>query len=93
MTKLTDGKRTVEISMMVWMGTCFAPDWSNDFFDVGLLSTNDDGAYIVNDVGYCIDQAREWMYEAADNTVYVSDINLQHDITSDITPDEEIPLF
>ena len=73
MAKLTDGKRTVEIRMMVWLGTQYAPDWSNDFFGVGLLPMNDDGAYIVDDVEYCIDQAREWSEEDVNNAVFVND--------------------
>lgn len=74
MAKLTDGKRTVEIKMMVWSGTCHTPDWSNDFFDVGLLPMNDDGAYIVKDVDYCIDQALEWSREDENNSVIVTDM-------------------
>lgn len=32
MTRLTDGKKTVEIEMMVWEGSGYTPDWSKDFF-------------------------------------------------------------
>lgn len=75
MAKLTDSKRTVEISMMVWLGTRHAPDWSNDFFDVGFLPVNDDGAHIVEDVDYCIDQALEWSKEEENNEVFVNDVD------------------
>ena len=73
MTKLTDGKRTVEIRMTIWQETGYAPDWENDFFDVGLLPMTEDGAYIVPDVGYCIDQALEWLQEDANNTVFINE--------------------
>ena len=35
--KITDGKRTVEIRMMIWQETGFSPDWSNDYFGAGQL--------------------------------------------------------
>ena len=31
MTKLTDGKRTVGITMNTWTGTQYTEDWSSDF--------------------------------------------------------------
>lgn len=60
--KITDGKRTVEIEMKVWDDTSnnYSPDWSNDFFVAGTLETTEDGAHIVDDVQYCIDQAEDW---------------------------------
>lgn len=64
--KITDGKRTVEIRMMVWMGTGYSPDWSNDFFDAGCLPHTDDDTYIVADVQYCIDQAEDWQNQRGD---------------------------
>jgi len=74
MAKLTDGKRTVEIRMMVWTGNGYTPDWSNDFFDVGLLHMNDNDAHIVEDVEYCIEQAQDWASEGEDNEVFVEDV-------------------
>lgn len=61
MTRLTDGRRIVDISMRVWDDDCnnYTPDWSADFFNIGLLSLNGD-AYVVKDVGYCIEQAFDW---------------------------------
>ena len=73
--KITDGNRTVEIRMMVWQGTGYSPDWSNDFFDAGLLSFDEEAeAYIVDDVDYCILAAQEWADESEDNAVFVEEI-------------------
>ena len=59
--KITDGKKTVEIRMMVWEGSGYSPDWSADFFDAGGLPYDDEkDVYIVDDVDYCIEQAMEW---------------------------------
>ena len=59
--KITDGKKTVEIRMMVWEGNGYSPDWSLDFFEAGSLPYNDEtDTYTVDDVDYCIDQAMEW---------------------------------
>lgn len=81
MTRLTDGKKTVEIEMMVWEGNGYTPDWSNDFFEIGNLEFDEDvGAYKVVDVDYCIDQAADWRKSIGDfsddepnenNTVFV----------------------
>lgn len=61
MTRLTDGKTTVDIEMSNWTGSGYTPDWSNDFFEVGGLEISDDGdAYIVPDVAYCISCAEDW---------------------------------
>lgn len=62
MAKLTDGKKTVDIEMKLWKGFCsgYDPDWSNDFFEVGQLPYDEEkDAYIVEDVDYCVEQARE----------------------------------
>lgn len=74
--KITDGKRTVEIRMMVWNGTGYDPDWSNDFFDAGLLPRDDEDVYTVPSVEYCIDAAQDWENEADDNTVFVDEITV-----------------
>lgn len=59
--KITDGKKTVSIRMMVWEGSGYSPDWSQDFFEAGSLPYNEDtDTYTVDDVDYCIDQAMEW---------------------------------
>lgn len=81
MTRLTDGKKTVEIEMMVWEGSSYTPDWSYDFFEVGSLEYDEElEAYKVKDVDYCIDQAAAWRKSTGDfsdgepnenNTVFV----------------------
>ena len=61
MTKLTDGIRTVGITMNEWTGRNYTIDWSADFFNVGSLTRNDeDDTYKVDDVLYCIGQALDW---------------------------------
>ena len=60
MTRLSDGKRVVEITMNEWTGTGYTPDWSNDFFNVGCLPYDEENdCYIVDDIEYCIDQAKD----------------------------------
>lgn len=67
MTKLTDGKRTVGITMNIWTGSGYTSDWSNDFFDVGCIEYDDKAeAYRVKDVEYCIEQAMHWKNKAGD---------------------------
>lgn len=68
MTRLTDGTRTVEISMMYWKEATLTPDFSNDFFNVGWLEESDCGdcTYIVEDVNYFIEQAEEWKNRTGD---------------------------
>lgn len=59
--KLTDGKMTVEITMKMWDGNSYGPDWSHDFFEAGSLEKDEEtGAYIVEDVEYCMDAAEDW---------------------------------
>lgn len=61
MTRLTDGKRVVEITMTRWTGNGYEPDWSNDFFAVGSLPyIGDVNAYCVEHLDYCIEQALDW---------------------------------
>ena len=71
MTRLTDGKITVEITMNEWTGNGYTPDWSHDFFAVGGLKYDDESdAYKVEDVEYCIDQARDWQNAVGDYLEY-----------------------
>lgn len=63
--KLTDGEKTVEITMNEWNGNEYTTDWSNDFFEAGGLplvwvDEIDSEAHKVEDVDYCIDQAEDW---------------------------------
>lgn len=61
MTRLTDGKRTVEITMRTWDGSGYGPDWSNDCFNISALEYDEEKeAYKVVDVEYCIDWAKSW---------------------------------
>lgn len=65
MTRFTDGSKTAEISMAVWLDGQWQPDWEMDFFDIGMLKRveDEDGTalvYVVDDVDYLIDQAEDW---------------------------------
>ena len=82
MTRLIDAQeRMIEIEMKVWKNGQYSPDWSNDFFEVGGLQRDEENdAYIVQDVDYCIEQAKDWEYSTGDysmdepnegNTVFV----------------------
>lgn len=75
--KMTDGKKTVEITMKVWndYNTGYSPDWSNDFFNAGILPYDEDeDFFIVDDVDYCIEQAEEWEAEDGNNAVFVDEL-------------------
>ena len=71
--KITDGEKTVSIKMHVCdCNTGLSPDWSNDFFDAGLLPYNEEtDTFSVPDVGYCIDQAKDWESESEKNKVFI----------------------
>lgn len=57
--KITDGKRTVEINIMTWNGTGYGPDWAGEYFDAGTLPYDEENdAYTVQDVQYCINARR-----------------------------------
>lgn len=75
--KLTDGKKTIDIQMKVWdkYDGGYGPDWSQDFFDAGCLPYDDEtGAYTVQDVDYCIEQANEWANEDENNDVFIEEL-------------------
>lgn len=82
--KITDGKKTVEIKMIVWDETRYTPDWSADFFQAGSLPYNEyTDTYTVKDVDYCIDQALDWRDSKGDfsdaepnenNTVFCDEV-------------------
>ena len=66
--KLTDGKRTVEITMQEWDGSQWGLDWSLDFFGAGNLPYNEENdTYTVEDVQYCIEQVNDWKSNTGDN--------------------------
>ena len=74
MTRLTDGKRTLEIAMNNWTKNDYTPDWSADFFDVGCLPYNEElDAYQVKDVDYCVAQAMDWEINTGDYIDYDAD--------------------
>ena len=62
MSRFTDGKRIVEIQIMHWEdGQDYGPDWSDDFFNVGVLPYNEDReAYVVNDIEGLIEQTKDY---------------------------------
>lgn len=60
--KITDGKTVVEIVMREQrFGEWPSENYAFDFFECGGLKQDDDGAYIVSDVNYCIEQAHDWV--------------------------------
>ena len=64
---ITDGKKKVKIRMMYWTGDGYTPDCSNDFFEAGGLPRDEEtDAYLVDDVDYCIDQAKDWKNRTGD---------------------------
>lgn len=61
MARLSDGKRTVDITMTMWNVDQWSPDWSEDFFNVGNLEYQEElNVYLVDDISGCIDQAYDW---------------------------------
>ena len=67
MTRLTDGKKTIEIVMKVWEGHDYSPEWDYDFFETGRLPRDEQkDAYIVPNVDYCVEQAEDWKYGRGD---------------------------
>lgn len=66
--KMTDGKKTIHITMCEWQnGSGCSPDWSKDFFSAGSLPYDDEkDAYVVEDVDYCIDQANDCINHTGD---------------------------
>lgn len=67
MTRFTDGKKTVCISMSVYEYGSMSPDWEKDFFDVGSLPYDDEeDVYTVDDVEYLVEQANDWQQGVGD---------------------------
>ncbi|MBE5799368.1 MAG: hypothetical protein E7321_05385 [Clostridiales bacterium] len=65
--KLKDKTRTVEIHMQEYRYGTWYPDWSEDFFDAGQLPYDEDeDAYIVASVDYCIEMATDWKFARGD---------------------------
>ena len=62
MIRLTDGYATVTVEMTTWdkRNQCYTPDRACEFFDVGVLPLDlSTQAYKVEDVNYCLEQARD----------------------------------
>lgn len=69
--KMTDGKKLVEVTMKIWSGSGYGPDWANEFFETaGLEFDGEVDAFMVNDVDYCIEQMEDWKNCAND---YIDD--------------------
>lgn len=70
MTRLIDNTKVVEISIREWdeESSQYGPDWSADFFEVGVLKTVDDPEFacIVDDVDYCIEYANDMVAGVGD---------------------------
>ena len=59
--RMTDGKRTVEITIQHWNGSGYSPDWSLDYFNAGEVPYDEETeTFIVQSVDYCIDMATDW---------------------------------
>ena len=59
--KMTDGKKLVQVTMKIWNGSGYGPDWANEFFETaGLKFDGEVDAFMVDDVDYCIDQMEDW---------------------------------
>lgn len=79
-TYFTDGTRTVAIDLKTWNGNGYSPDFSADFYDVGILkNVGDPGGtpiYKVKDIGYLIDRAQDLIYGGGDFETPSPDVTL-----------------
>lgn len=69
MTRITDGKKTVEIVMQVWdnYNKAYRPDFSEEFFIGKYESYNAlDEEFAVDDVDYCVAYLLDYMEGAGD---------------------------
>lgn len=57
--KMTDGHKTITITMQEWNGSGYGPDFSQDFFE-GARYDYEQECYVVQDVDYCVDQALDY---------------------------------
>lgn len=58
---MTDGKKLVQVTMKIWNGSGYGPDWANEFFETaGLEFDGEVDAFMVDDVDYCIEQMEDW---------------------------------
>lgn len=92
--KMTDGKKLVEVTMKIWDGSGYGPDWANEFFETaGLEFDGEVGAFMVNDVDYCIEQMEDWKNctndyiddEDPDGNRYVDAVTLLEEDSAELT--------
>lgn len=55
---MTDGTKTIEITMCTFDGLNLSPDFSHEFFEAPY--DEEAGVYRVKDVDYCIERANDW---------------------------------
>ena len=91
MSKFTDGKKTIEITMKVWQDGQYSPSIENDFFEVGALTYDESiDAYHVGDLDYLVESALDWKYAVGDfcadedvvsddRRVWVDDVSMERD--------------
>lgn len=67
MTYFSDGKKVVGISLFTSNGTGLSEDWSNEFYNVGILPKTEmeiEGCgrvvYLVEDTDYLVEQAHDY---------------------------------
>lgn len=92
--KMTDGKKLVEVTMKIWNGSGYGPDWANEFFETaGLEFDSEVDAFMVNDVDYCIEQMEDWKNcandyiddEDPDGNRYVDAVKLLDEDSAELT--------
>lgn len=92
--KMTDGKKLVEVTMKIWNGSGYDPDWANEFFETaGLEFDGEVDAFMVNDVDYCIEQMEDWKNcandyiddEDPDGNRYVDAVTLFEEDSAELT--------
>lgn len=92
--KMTDGKKLVEVTMKIWNGSGYGPDWANEFFETaGLEFDGEVDAFMVNDVDYCIEQMEDWKNcandyiddEDPDGNRYVDTVMLLEEDSAELT--------
>lgn len=82
--KMTDGRRTVDITIRRWNGNGYDPDWSEDFFAVDSIGYDEQtDTHRVNDVDDCIYRAMSTNEEGArckwdeETETYIEDIDME----------------
>lgn len=85
--KMTDGRRTVDITICRWNGNGYDPDWSRDYFsDVvvhGISYDIEKDLWTVRDVDYCIMMAMSTDEEGArckwdeETETYIEDVDME----------------